>query len=186
MQEEFFHDLSCRETTDDRPTRQYPSSSSSSAEKGGSMTDRVVRVERSIPVASSDVWAVLADLPNHASWRDDVNVSRMLSEATSGVGARRHLDLAPVGGLDETVLDWEEGRRMVVAVDNATVVPVKSGEATLVVNREGDDESKVTWEFRYVPKGGPFGRVVGAVADRQLAKVFRRVLADLEQAALKR
>jgi uncharacterized protein YndB with AHSA1/START domain len=150
------------------------------------MTDRVVRVERSIPAASSDVWAVLADLPNHASWRNDVKVSRMLGEATSGVGARRHLDLAPVGGLDETVLDWEEGHKMVVAVDKATVVPVKSGEATLVVDREGDDESQVTWEFRYVPKGGPFGRVIGAVADRQLTKVFRGVLADLEDAARKR
>jgi Polyketide cyclase / dehydrase and lipid transport len=150
------------------------------------MTDRVVRVERSIPAASSDVWAVLADLPSHASWRDDVKVSRMLGDATSGVGARRHLDLAPLGGLDETVLDWEEGSMMVVAVDKATVVPVKSGEATLVVDREGEDESKVTWEFRYVPKGGPLGRVIGAVADRQLTKVFRRVLADLEHAALKR
>jgi hypothetical protein len=53
---------------------------------------------------------------------------------------------------------------MVVAVDKATVVPVKWGEATLVVDGEGDDESKVTWEFRYVPKGGLFGRVIGAVA----------------------
>jgi hypothetical protein len=75
---------------------------------------------------------------------------------------------------------------MVVAVDRTTLVPVKSGEATLVVDREGDDESKVTMEFRYVPKGGPFGRVIGAVADRQLTKVFRGVLADLEHAARKR
>jgi hypothetical protein len=149
------------------------------------MTDRVVRVERSIPAASSDVWAVIADLPNHASWRKDVKASRMLGEATSGVGARRHLDLAPIGGLDETVLDWEEGHKMVVAVDKATVVPVKSGEATLVVDRVGD-ESKVTWEFCYIPKGGPFGRVIGAVADRQLAKVFRGVLADLEYAVRER
>jgi hypothetical protein len=74
---------------------------------------------------------------------------------------------------------------MVVAVDKATVVPVKSGEATLVVDRVGD-ESRVTWEFCYIPKGGPFGRVIGAVADRQLAKVFRGVLADLEHAARER
>lgn len=107
----------------------------------------------------------------------------MLGEQMSGIGARRHLDLAPVGGVDETVLGWEEGRRMVVAVDKATVSPVKSGEATLVVHREQDDKSKVTMEFRYVPKGGPFGRVIGAVVDRQLTRVFRGVLADLERAA---
>jgi uncharacterized protein YndB with AHSA1/START domain len=147
------------------------------------MTGRVVRVERSIPAAPSDVWAVLADLPNHASWRNDVKASRMLGEQTAGVGARRHLDLAPVGGLDETVLGWEEGSKMVVAVDKATVMPIKSGEATLVVDREGDDKSKVTMEFRYVPKGGPFGRVIGAVVDGQLTRVFRGVLADLENAA---
>lgn len=149
------------------------------------MTGRVVRVERSIPAAPSDVWAVLADLPNHDSWRNDVKASRMLSAETSGVGARRHLDLAPVGGLDETVLGWEEGSKMVVAVDKAAVVPVKSGEATLVVDREGHDTSKVTIEFRYVPKGGPFGRVIGPVVDGQLTTVFRGVLADLEHATRK-
>lgn len=152
-------------------------------EQEAQITGRVVRVERSIPAAPSDVWAVLADLPHHASWRSDVKASRMLGEQMSGVGARRHLDLAPVGGVDETVLGWEEGRRMVVAVDKATVSPVKSGEATLVVHREQDDKSKVTMEFRYVPKGGPFGRVIGAVVDRQLTRVFRGVLADLERAA---
>src|ERR671923_113539 len=71
------------------------------------MTDRVVRVERSIPAASSVVWAVLADLPNHASWRNDVKVSRMVGDATSGVGARRHLDLAPVvAEIDAMVAPW--------------------------------------------------------------------------------
>ena len=146
------------------------------------MTGRIVRVERSIPAAPSEVWRVLADLPNHASWRKDVKASRMLGEATSGVGARRHLDLAPVGGLDETVVGWEEGSTMVVAVDKAAVMPIKSGEATLVVGREGDDRSKVTMAFRYVPKGGPFGRVIGRAVDGQLTRVFRGVLADLEQA----
>ncbi len=149
------------------------------------MAVRTVRVQRSIPAAPSDVWAVLADLPNHASWRKDVKASRMLGEQTSGVGARRHLDLAPVGGLDERVIGWEEGSKMVVAVDKATVVPVKSGEATLVVDRERDDKAKVTMEFRYVPKGGPFGRVIGPVVDGQLTRLFRGVLADLERAARK-
>jgi hypothetical protein len=74
---------------------------------------------------------------------------------------------------------------MVVAVDKATVVPVKSGEAALVVNSQGDDKSKVTMEFRYVPKGGPFGRVIGAVVDGLLTKVFRGVLTDLEHASRK-
>jgi hypothetical protein len=58
---------------------------------------------------------------------------------------------------------------MVVAVHEATVMPIKSGEATLVVEREGDDKSKVTMELRYVPKGGPFGRVIGAVVDGQFS-----------------
>jgi Polyketide cyclase / dehydrase and lipid transport len=163
----------------------YDPGYTANAEDRMTMTGRVVWVERSIPAAPSDVWGVLADLPNHASWRKDVKASRMLGEATSGVGARRHLDLAPVGGLDETVLGWEEGSKMVVAVEKASVVPIKSGEATLVVGREGDDQSRVTMEFRYVPKGGPFGRVIGGAVDGQLTRVFRGVLADLEQAVRK-
>lgn len=150
------------------------------------MTDRTVRVERSMSAAPSDVWAVLADLSDHASWRSDVKASRMLGDATSGVGARRHLDLAPIGGLDETVVGWEEGSRMVVSVDRASVLPVRSGEATLVVHREEDTRSRVTMEFRYIPKGGWFGRVIGPVVDGQLTRVFRGLLADLERAARER
>jgi hypothetical protein len=51
------------------------------------------------------------------------------------------------------------------------------------VDRQADDTSKVTMELRYVPKGGPFGRVIGPVVDGQLTRLFRGVLADLERAA---
>ncbi len=77
---------------------------------------RVVRVSRRIDASRTKVWAVLADFPNIADWNRGVNRSYATSDATTGVGAKRHCDLAPVGALEETVTGWDEERRFWRAV----------------------------------------------------------------------
>ena len=53
---------------------------------------RVVRVSRQIEASRDKVWAVLADFPNIAAWNSGVNQSYSTSDATAGVGAKRHCD----------------------------------------------------------------------------------------------
>jgi len=123
------------------------------------------------------VWAVLADFPNIADWNSGVKASHATSDATSGVGATRHCDLAPLGALEETIAEWDEGRRMVVNIDSAAKVPIKRGVATFVIDGE-----TTTVDYAYEP-AGVLGKLMAPVLSRQLTKGFQGFLQDLDAAA---
>ena len=123
------------------------------------------------------VWSVLADFPNIATWNGGVKASHATSEATGGVGAQRHCDLAPVGTLEETITEWVDGERMVVNIDSATKLPIEHGAATFTI---ADDTTTIDYEFE--PKGF-IGRMMAPPLVRQLTKGFGGFLTDLDTAA---
>ena len=45
---------------------------------------RNVKLERTLAVARSSVWAVLADYPNIADWNDGIKKSYAIGDATEG------------------------------------------------------------------------------------------------------
>ena len=50
---------------------------------------------------------------------------------------------------------------------------------------EPDDGGTVaTFDYRYVPRGGPIGRLTGPMIDKRLRAVFTDMLAATEKAAL--
>lgn len=104
------------------------------------MTERLITIEQQIAAPRADVWRVLADFPNIADWNSGVKVSRATSSATGGIGATRHCDLAPAGGLDETVTDWQDEQRLVISIDKATVVPIDHAQITFVLESSPSDE----------------------------------------------
>ena len=148
------------------------------------MAERSITLSRQIDAPAMAIWAVLADFPNQA-WRRDITRCNALGDQTGGVGARRHADFKPFGGADETVTRWDEGRQLVVSLDRTKLLPVRSGEATVDLE-PGDDHDRTTTSvrFRYTPRGGPFGSLLGPVLDRQMTAMFEAYLADLESAAL--
>ncbi len=148
------------------------------------MTDRLITIEQQIAAPRADVWRVLADFPNIADWNSGVKVSRATSSATGGIGATRHCDLIPAGGLDETVTDWQDEQRLVISIDKATIVPIDHAQITFILESSpSDDLTRTVIEYRYRPKGGPLRRLVGPLVDRQLANGFAGFLVDLERAA---
>lgn len=92
------------------------------------------------------VWQVLADFPNISVWNTGVKASHATSDATSGVGAKRHCDLAPVGTLEETIAEWDEGNRLVINIDSATKLPIERGVATFTLT-----EAATTIDYEYEP-----------------------------------
>lgn len=88
---------------------------------------RAVRVNREIGAPATAVWDVLADFPNIADWNGGVKKSYATGEQTEGIGATRHCDLAPVGTLEETVREWQPGKKMVISIDSATKLPISHG-----------------------------------------------------------
>lgn len=143
---------------------------------------REISVHRDIAAHRSAVWGVLADFPNIADWNSGVTKSFSTGQSEEGLGATRHCDLAPMGELEETITGWEPESRMVVRIDSAAKLPIRSGEVTFSLG-EADGATPTELRYAYQPKFGPIGSLMGPMIDRQLTKGFTGFLADLEQAA---
>ena len=144
---------------------------------------RHLTVRRRAPASCSALWAVFADFPNLADHLDGLKASRPIGGQTTGVGARRQVDLKPLGTLAETVTAWEEGRTLATANQPSALVPFKEAESRLTLEPDGDGTA-ITFDYQYVPRGGPVGRLTGPVIDRMLKRDFANMLAAIEAAAL--
>ena len=133
--------------------------------------------------ASSDaVWALFADFPKLADHWSGLKATRAIGDRTRGLGARRHVELRPIGSMDETVIAWEEGRKIVTQNQPSATVPFKQAESTLTLERHADG-ALVRFDYQYVPRGGPLGRLTGPLIDRMLTGTFDDMLAAIEEAA---
>ncbi len=143
-----------------------------------------VTISRTIEASPSDVWAVLADYPNIASWNSGVKTSFATSDAKQGVGATRHCDLSPAGELEETIAEWEPEKKLVVNIDSATKIPIKRGVATFTLDADsGSETTPFVLSYDYLAKGGPLSAIIGSLMARQLRKGFTGFVDDLETAA---
>ena len=127
------------------------------------------------------VWTVFADFPNLAQHWSGLRATRAIGAQTSGVGARRHVELKPMGSMDETATVWDEGRRIDTQNLPSASVPIKSAASTLTLE-PGAEGTLVTFDYRYVPRGGPLGRVTGPLIDRMLTGTFTDMLACADEA----
>jgi uncharacterized protein YndB with AHSA1/START domain len=142
---------------------------------------RNVRVERTLAVDRSSVWAVLADYPNIADWNHGLKKSYAIGDATEGVGAQRQTELVPAGAMRETVVEWVPEEKMVVAIDKIEKMPVKQARMTFTLS--GDETTVVGMTYEYEPKGGPLAFILGPILDRQMNKGFNGFMDYLEPAA---
>ena len=134
-----------------------------------------------ITAPRSAVWAVLADFPNVADWNNGVKKSFSTSEASSGVGAQRHCDIAPAGQLSETIRQWEPDTMMAISIDSAKKMPITSALGTFTLKDHGDSTS-VQLDFEYRPRFGLVGKLTGPLLDKQFAKSFDGYMTDLQAA----
>ena len=143
---------------------------------------RTIAVTREIAAPRSAVWKVLADFPNIADWNGGVKKSYSTGGTDGGVGATRHCDLDPIGELEETVIAWEPERRMVVRIESAAKLPIKSAEVTFTLS-SADGATPTELRYAYQPRFGPIGSLLGPLMDRQLISGFEGFLADLDRTA---
>lgn len=147
------------------------------------MPERHITVQRRMAASKDSVWALFADFPNLANHWSGLRASSAIGDQTSGVGARRHVELKPIGSMDETVTTWEEGRRIDTENHPSMSVPFNRAETTLMLAPHGEG-TVATFDYRYVPRGGPVGRVTGPLIDKMLTATFINMLAAAEEAAL--
>ena len=88
--------------------------------------------------------------------------------------------------MDETVTTWEEGRRIDTLNWPSLTVPFKQAQSSLALEPDGDgdgDGTVATFDYRYLPRGGPIGRLTGPLIDKMLTATFTDMLAAIEDAA---
>jgi len=147
------------------------------------MPERHITVQRRMSASTGSVWALFADFPNLASHWSGLRATRAIGNPTSGVGARRRVDLKPIGSMAETVTVWEEGRRIDTQNQPSASVPFKHAESTLTLEPDGDG-TLATFNYRYVPRGGPISRLTGPLIDKMLTRTFTDMLAATDKSAL--
>jgi hypothetical protein len=146
------------------------------------MPARHITVQRRMSASTGSVWALFADFPHLASHWSGLRTTTGIGDQTSGLGARRRVELKPIGSMDETVTVWEEGRRLDTENRPSTSVPFKHAESSLTLERDGDGTS-ATFDYRYVPRGGPLGRLTGPLIDKMLTATFNGMLAAIDEVA---
>ena len=147
------------------------------------MAERHITVQRRMSASAASVWDLYADFPNLAKHWDGLRTTSAIGVQTSGVGARRRVELKPIGSMDETVTVWEEGRRIDTQNQPSALVPFKRAESTLRFEPDAGG-TVVTFDYRYVPRGGPAGRLTGPLIDKMLTATFTDMLAATENDAL--
>ena len=147
------------------------------------MPERHITVQRRMAASPGSVWALFADFPNLANHWSGLRATSAIGNQTSGVGACRHVELKPIGTMDETVTAWEEGRRIDTENHPSGSVPFNRAKTTLTLEPEGEG-TLATFNYRYVPKGGPIGRCTGPLIDKLLTATFTEMLVATEEAAL--
>jgi hypothetical protein len=146
------------------------------------MPERQIKVQRRMAASTDSVWAVFADFPNLASHWRGLRATEAIGGQTRGVGARRRVELKPIGSMEETVTLWEEGRRIDTRNLPSASVPFKHAESTLILEPDADG-TLATFDYRYVPRGGPVGRFAGPLIDKMLTETFTDMLAAADEAA---
>jgi hypothetical protein len=146
------------------------------------MPERHLTVQRRMSASADSLWALFADFPNLASHWRGLRSTSALGDQAGGVGACRRVGLKPVGTMEETVTVWEEGRRIDTANQPSASVPFKRAASSLVLEPDGDG-TLATFDYRYVPRGGPLGRVTGPLIDKMLTATFTDMLTATDEAA---
>ena len=87
-----------------------------------------------------------------------------------------------MGALTETATAWEDGQLIATTNDPSALVPFSSAESEIRLEPD-EDGTTITFEYRYVPRGGSLGALTGPVIDVMLRQSFEDMLESIGDAA---
>jgi carbon monoxide dehydrogenase subunit G len=127
------------------------------------------------------VWAVLADLGAIQNFNPGVKKSYYTSEAREGVGAARVCEFRPIGAVEESALDWQEGKSFTLDVRPLEKAPpFKKATARFQLDSVGQ-KTRVAVDINYTLRFGLLGQLLDAVMFRpQFGKAAPEILLGLK------
>ncbi len=126
------------------------------------------------------VWATLADIGSIHEWNPGVHDSYTLSEAASGLGARRHCDLGGRNYLKESVASMTEHEHLTMRIDESNL-PFARADIRFDLDTDGP-RTTVSVTPDYTLKFGPLGAFMDvAMVRRRYRKGMASLLRGLKR-----
>ena len=127
------------------------------------------------------VWTILADLGAIQNFNPVVKKSYYTSETREGVGASRVCEFRPLGAIEESALDWQEGRSFTLDIRPLKKAPpFRKATARCQLNSVGQ-RTRVAVDIEYTLRFGLLGRLLDALMFRpQFGKAVPEILLGLK------
>ena len=135
-----------------------------------------VKVARTIDVPADEAWKILDDFGGIHQYHPLVERSPIKNGVASGLGAERVCHFDNGDAITERITDYEAGKGYTVEITDLGKFPLKAAVGTFGVQPAGNGRSTVRFDFRFQPKFGPIGWLMGKTVMRSQ---FRRIVADM-------
>lgn len=134
-----------------------------------------------IDASKDKVWAALADFGNIQNFHPGLKSSHSTSAANEGVGATRQCVLKPMGTIQERIIEWKEGERMLIDIYEGKNMPPLDFNSTkaLFTLQEKGKQTAVTMKMMYKPKGLA-GAAMNPMLKSQFAKTVPAIIKGLK------
>ena len=113
-----------------------------------------------IYASKKEVWDVLKFPGNIAAFHPLIKKSFMTTPAESGLDAKRHCDLLPMGVMEEVITDWKEGEAFTMEVIGGKMLPPHHFMQGRIYIKEMAKHTEVNFELSYRLKFGMMGRLM--------------------------
>ncbi len=149
------------------------------------MSSSTISKSITISAPKDRVWRALADFGSISTWNPNVNASKLTSPQPGGLGATRQCNLAPMGVVDEKVVQWDEERALGIEVYEMQKMPgMREATATFILSDDehaGDEQTKVELTMGYEIGLGVLGSTMNALGmRRQFSRAAIGLLAGLK------
>lgn len=133
-----------------------------------------------IAAPSNRVWEILSDFHNVDRWATPVTRVIDTGPNPRGLGAARRCHVRGVGDLDETIVEWEEARRLAYRV--SAFGPIGGATSRWTLEPVTDQTTRVHLELDYDLRFGALGAAVGgALVGRRIEHRLPGVLRALKR-----
>jgi uncharacterized protein YndB with AHSA1/START domain len=119
------------------------------------------------------VWEAIADIGAISRFSPTITESYVIGEASGGIGARRFCRHKLMGGIEEVVVAWEEGRMQKLAVTDGVPPPARDVAGTYELTDTSDGQTELRLSIEFDLGWGPLGRVMRPM----MAAILKRDLA---------
>lgn len=132
-----------------------------------------------INVPREQVWEKLRDLGMAHNYVPGIIKTEVTTSKKEGVGASRKVFQSETKGLDETVVEWNEGHGFLIRLhrgDNGAPPPFKDAAFRYRIDDAGNGQTALTTSLIFTMRWGAVGAFLHS---RLLAGVFRSTIRDV-------